>query len=183
MALNAIKNYGQGLPAVITFGQANISHTRDGYTYAEACKALEDNGAAVVGLNCSSGPQIMTSIVPEIRQACKGPIACLPVPYRTTVKEPHMHSLTYKGKKVFPDNLDGFMSTCDEIGEFGSKCADLRVQYIGLCCGNSSRYFRKLAETCGRDPPASQYSSDISQSWVWGQSPGFVPHKPKQLVM
>lgn len=176
LAMEAIKQYGEGLPAVITFGQSNLKTTRDGKSYAEACKILELSGASVVGLNCSAGPEIILTQMPEIREACNGPIACLPVPYRTTMKQPLMHTLTIDGKLAFPDNLDRFSSTSDEISKFGAQAKSLGVQYLGLCCGNSSRYFRRLAQSVGRKPPASRFF--VSHGWVWGQMPNFRPSEP-----
>lgn len=37
----------------------------------EACRKLEEAGAAVVGLNCSRGPKMMVPLVKRVRQACK----------------------------------------------------------------------------------------------------------------
>ena len=43
----------------------------DGVTYREACRRLEEAGAAVVGLNCSRGPVSLLPLLKEVRQACK----------------------------------------------------------------------------------------------------------------
>ena len=51
-------------------------------------------GADIVGLNCFSGPQIMIRLMREVKKACPGPLACLPVPYRTTETEHTMLSFT-----------------------------------------------------------------------------------------
>lgn len=83
-----------GLPAVITLGQTTNTETTDGVPFAQACHELEKAGAAVVGLNCSSGPSTIIPLMTEIRRACKGPIAALPVPYRTTTHQPQMQFLT-----------------------------------------------------------------------------------------
>jgi hypothetical protein len=55
------------------------------------------------------------------------------------------------------------------------KCSDisgeyllLGVQYVGLCCGNASHYLRIVAEVYGRNPPASKYSPDMSEHFIWG---------------
>jgi methionine synthase I (cobalamin-dependent) len=169
IALEAIKEYGRGLPAVITLGQANNVETKDGVPFDQACHQLESAGAAVVGLNCSSGPATIIPLMAEIRQACKGRIAALPVPFRTTPQQPQMQNLRIPetGERAFPLLLDRFSSTIDEIEKFGQSCKDIGIQYVGLCCGNSSRYFRTLAESLGRTPPASKYSADLSLHHVF----------------
>lgn len=71
LALEAIRHYGKGLPAVICFGQLPESVTHDGHSHAEACKILESKGADVVGLNCSSGPRRHIEEMKIIRKECK----------------------------------------------------------------------------------------------------------------
>lgn len=61
-----------GLPAVITLSmKSRNDKTTDGVPIGEACKRLEDDGAAVVGLNCGRGPATMIEPLKQIRQACK----------------------------------------------------------------------------------------------------------------
>ena len=45
--------------------------TQDGLTAADACKKLEDAGAAVVGLNCGMGPSTMLPVLKEVKKVCK----------------------------------------------------------------------------------------------------------------
>jgi betaine-homocysteine S-methyltransferase len=45
--------------------------TVDGVPIPEACRRLEDAGAAVVGLNCARGPKTMIPLLKDIRKACK----------------------------------------------------------------------------------------------------------------
>ena len=66
---------------------------RDGWSVGEACRRIEDAGADVVGLNCIRGPRTMLPLLEEVRDACDGHIAALPVPYRTTEAEPTFQSL------------------------------------------------------------------------------------------
>lgn len=175
LALEVAKQYGNGLPVVICFAPNTAYTTRDGFTYDVACKQLEDLGCDVVGLNCGFGPKTIIPEMRKIRAACKGPIACLPVPYRTTYEQPQMQSLTipYTGERAFFENLDYFTCPVDDIVEFGKACKEIGIQYVGLCCGNTSRYFRKLAETLGRKPAASRYSTDMSLHYVYGDQKHF----------
>jgi betaine-homocysteine S-methyltransferase len=179
LAVECIKKYGQGLPSVVTFAQLAHLKTRDGFTYAEACRQLEEAGADVVGLNCSSGPEVYIHMMKEVRKACKGPIAALPVPYRCNKDYPNMQTLVIPetGKRAFPDNLDYFLCSSDEIAHFGEAMKEIGVQYVGICCGNSSRYFRRLAETLGRRPAASRYSPDMSQHYIFGSNDNKLLHK------
>lgn len=168
LALEAMQKYGNGLPTVIMLAPQTDSKTRDGYTYPDACRRLEEAGADCVGLNCNFGPQTIIPAMREIRKVCKGPLAALPVGYRTTEKEPQMQSLTINGKRAFYEELDAFCCARSDWADFAKACKEIGVQYVGICCGNSSRYFRKMAETLGRTPAASRYTPDMSRHFVYG---------------
>ncbi len=167
IALEVIKE--TGLPAVITLAVHQAPETREGWTPAEACKRLEDAGAAVVGLNCIRGPQTMLPLIEGIREACDGHIAALPVPYRTTAAEPSFQSLTdpdcdcIPGGRPFPTALDPFTCNRYELEEFTKAAAALGVTYLGVCCGAAPHHIRSVAEALGRTPPASRYSADMSR--------------------
>ena len=59
------------MPAVITMSLPPTGILLDGVSAADACKRLEDAGAAVVGLNCGMGPPTMLHFLKEIATVCK----------------------------------------------------------------------------------------------------------------
>jgi betaine-homocysteine S-methyltransferase len=167
IALDVIKE--TGLPAVITLAIHRAPETRDGWSPEDACKRIEDAGAAVVGLNCIRGPRTMLPLIERVRATCDGHVAALPVPYRTTEAEPSFQSLTdpdcdcIPGDRPFPTALDPFTCNRYELGEFTRAAADLGVTYLGVCCGAAPHHIRSVAEALGRTPPASRYSADMSR--------------------
>lgn len=169
LALECIKKYSS-LPAIINIAPHARYTTRDGYTFADALKKLEDQGADVVGLNCSSGPATIIEMMKEVRKVCTGPLAALPVTYRTTDEYPQMQNfvLPMTGERAFFSNLDYFSCAADEFYKFGLDCKELGIQVPGICCGNTVRYMRRLAESFGRHPPASKYSPDMSKHYIFG---------------
>lgn len=60
-----------GLPAVITMAAHIPDYTTDDIPIPEACKRLQEQGAAVIGLNCSRGPDVMLPMLRKIKQICK----------------------------------------------------------------------------------------------------------------
>src|SRR5215216_256199 len=167
IALDVIKE--TGLPAVITLAVHRAPETREGWAPEDACRRIEDAGAAVVGLNCIRGPRTMLPLIERIRAACEGHVAALPVPYRTTPDEPSFQSLTdpacdcIPGDRRFPTALDPFTCNRFELGEFAAAAARLGVTYLGVCCGAAPHHIRSVAEALGRTPPASRYSADMSR--------------------
>ena len=93
-----------GLPAMVTFATVQPTSTYDGYTYVDACRRAADAGAAIVGLNCSRGPQTMKPLLTEILAAVDTAVAAQPVPYRTCDATPAFESLDHAGRRTsLPD--------------------------------------------------------------------------------
>ncbi|KAL6080588.1 Homocysteine S-methyltransferase family protein [Balamuthia mandrillaris] len=166
LALNVIKE--AGLLAVITLAIHENGLTMDGLSPEEACKKLEEAGADVVGLNCARGPKTMLPLLEKITKVVSCPVAALPVPYRTTEKEPCMQSLTENGCRCFPTKLDPFVCNRDEIAEFAQEALRMGVRYIGLCCGAGPHHLRALAVACGKNPPANRNTADMSKHAHFG---------------
>jgi betaine-homocysteine S-methyltransferase len=148
-----------GLPAMVTLAATQPQTTRDGCTYAEACRILASHGAAVVGLNCDRGPATMLPLLAGIRDAVDCAVAAQPVPYRTDAAFPTMQSLGSAGAgRAFPLALEPFTCTRFEMADFARAARDLGVNYVGICCGAGPHHVRAMAEALGREVPASAYS-------------------------
>eukprot|EP01098_Paradermamoeba_levis_P007638 TRINITY_DN3170_c0_g1_i1.p1 TRINITY_DN3170_c0_g1~~TRINITY_DN3170_c0_g1_i1.p1 ORF type:complete len:382 (-),score=134.88 TRINITY_DN3170_c0_g1_i1:303-1355(-) len=174
LAVEVVKE--SGLPVVMTMSINVEETTRDGFTVEDAFKQLKAKGADVVGLNCHRGPDTMLPLLERIRKVVDGPLAALPVPYRTTDKEPTFGSLTdakccTPQGRPFPTGLDPFICTRYEIADFTVKAKALGVQYFGVCCGAGPHHIRSMAEALGRHPPASKYSADMSKHFALGSHP------------
>jgi len=166
-------------PAVVTLAIHREDATREGWSVPDACRRLEDAGADVVGLNCARGPTTMLPLLEQIVKAVKVPVAALPVPYRTTPKEPNFQSLSdphcdcLPRERPFPTGLDPFTCNRWEIAEFTKAATALGVRYLGVCCGAGPHHIRAMAEALGRKPPASRYTEDLSKHYVLGSDPSF----------
>ncbi|XP_052238832.1 betaine--homocysteine S-methyltransferase 1-like isoform X4 [Dreissena polymorpha] len=169
LALDIIKQYGHGVPAVITLTPYETNVTMDNVPFPEACKLLEDAGAEVVGLNCSRGPATMLPLLEDIR---KGPLAAVPVPYRTSSKNQTFFSYKDKetGKSLYPLDINCYMCNRSDVYAFAKKAKAIGIEYIGLCCGNASNLMRELAEAYDRKPPSSKYAPDLSKSIIFGEA-------------
>ena len=178
LALEVIKE--AGLPAVVTMTAHRSPQTRDGFSFGETCKQLEDGGADVVGINCGRGPATMLPLIAEVCESVSVPVAALPVPYRTHDDEPTFQSLRdphgpeLPGGMPFPTALDPFMCNRYEIAEFATDARELGVGYLGLCCGGAPHHIRSLAEAIGRTPPGSRYSPDMSKHAYFGTDESLI---------
>jgi betaine-homocysteine S-methyltransferase len=169
LALEVIKDAG----AISVVTLAVHQGLRDDYTVPEACQRLKDAGADVVGLNCIRGPNTMLPLLKELSQEVEGPLAALPVPYRTTPEEVNFQALTDPGCDCIPDipfptALDALACNRYEIAEFAKEAYALGVNYQGVCCGAGPHHIRAMAEALGKNPPASRYSPDMSKHYALG---------------
>ncbi len=170
LALEVIKD--AGAISVVTLA-VHSEGLRDDYSVPEACQRLKDAGADVVGVNCIRGPWTMLPLLEEISREVEGPLAALPVPYRTTEKEVNFQALTDSGcdcipDRAFPVALDALTCNRYEIAEFAKKALALGVNYQGVCCGAGPHHIRAMAEALGKNPPASRYSADMSKHYAFG---------------
>jgi betaine-homocysteine S-methyltransferase len=173
LALDVVKQAGQ--VAVITLA-AHKGRTREGWSWANAARRLEQAGADVVGLNCTRGPASMLPLLAEMRKAVKCHVAALPVPYRTTRARPSFQSLTdhgcacLPGGHAFPIALDPFTCNRFEIAAFGAAAYGMGIHYLGVCCGAGPHHVRALAEAVGKRPPAMRYTADMSKHYLFGRA-------------
>ncbi len=170
LALEVIRD--AGAISVVTLA-VHREGLRDDYTVPEACQRLKDAGADVVGTNCIRGPDTMLTVLEEISKEDEGPLAALPLPYRTTPEEVNFQALTDSGCDCIPDRpfpvaLDPFTCNRYEIAEFAKKALALGVRYQGVCCGAGPHHIRAMAEALGKNPPASRYSADMSKHYALG---------------
>lgn len=177
IALEVIKKYN--LPAMVTFGSTQ-DRLRDGYSHVEACKILAKEGADIVGLNCSRGPNTMLPVLRDIRQVVDAYIAAQPVPYRTTQEQFAFQALKEENhERAFPIALEPFLHTRFEMADFAADAHELGINYIGICCGGAPHHVRAMAEALGRTSPASKYSPALELHPMIGKN---VKEKDQQYL-
>lgn len=167
IALEEIKK--RGLTAVINFATI-LDKSKDGYEWVEAAKLVKDAGADIVGFNCSRGPRTILPLVKSLRKAVDGPIAAVPVPYRTDAKHPAFTTFrnSRDNESAYTVGLDEFLCTRDEMADFARDALDAGATLIGVCCGAGPHHIRAVAEALGRKTAASKYSPDMSQHYIFG---------------
>ena len=172
IALKAIKD--EGFIAVANFAIPRGDKTRDGYSAEDACKIVEDLGADVVGLNCYRGPQTTMPLLKKVREKVSCHVAGLPVPYRTTEKDPtflniHDHACDcIPGNNAFPVALDSFYCNRYEMAEFAKECMQNKINFIGVCCGAEPHHVREMSVAIGKKPISYEFYPDMSKHFHHG---------------
>ena len=172
IALKAIRD--EGLIAVANYAIPRGEKTRDGYSVVDACKIIEDLGADVVGLNCYRGPDMTMIHLKDIRKNVSCHVAGLPVPYRTTEKDPTFLNIKdnqcdcIPGDNAFPIALDNLYCNRFEMAEFAKDCVQQNINFIGICCGAEPHHVREMALAIGKKPISSKYSPDMTKHFHHG---------------
>jgi len=118
----------------------------------------------------------MLPYLQKIRNAVKGPVAALPIPYRTTKEQPTFFNLDDNcgctcpspHGRTFPTALDPLFCNRYEIRDFAEKAWKMGINYLGVCCGAAPIHIREVAEAMGRHPAASRYSENMSKHFMYG---------------
>lgn len=119
------------LPVMCTLTVESDGSLFFGGNIYEAVETLEQMGADAVGINCSTGPDQLVSVVKNIRERVRIPVIVKPNAGMPVIDE--------KGNPVYSmgaEEFAGHMKTLTEAG------ADI----VGGCCGTTPAYIRRLAE-------------------------------------
>ena len=173
IALKAIKD--EGLIAVTNFSIPKNNKTRDEFSAEQACQIMEEMGADVVGMNCMRGPEMTMKILEKVRTKVSCHVSGLPVPYRTTDKEPCFINISDEGcncipsGNAFPVALDNLYCNRFEMAEFAKNCAAKRINFIGSCCGTEAHHIREMAVALGKKPISKKYMPDMKMHFHFGK--------------
>ena len=181
-ALEEIKK--ANLHAVLTIAPMAENVMRDDVSVVDTCKELEQRGADVVGMNCFRGPTTMMPYLKEIRKAIKCYMAALPIPFRTTEKQPTFFNLDDNNNctcpsphgRTFPTALDPMYCNRYEIRKFAKEAHALGINYLGVCCGAAPMHIREVAKAIGREVPASRYQEKMANHFMYGTNERIPDH-------
>ena len=171
-------------PAVITIAPMGENILRDNWDIIDTCKELAERGADVVGMNCFRGPNTMMPFLLKIRESVSGHVAALPIPYRTTDRQPTFFNLddtngcnvSSPHGRTFPTALDPLYCNRYEIRKFAEDAWSNNIRYLGVCCGAAPIHIREVAEAMGRTPPASRYSENMQKHFMYGTDESLPEH-------
>lgn len=139
-AILACKAADPSIPIIAQMSFQADGRTVTGTPPEVAALTLYKLGAAIVGVNCSLGPEDLIDVVDRMRRHCPCPISCQPNAGLPTL---------VNGKTIFPLNAAEFAS-------YAPKLIGAGASYLGGCCGTSPEHIRALVkESVGAMSPSS----------------------------
>ena len=63
-----------------------------------------------------------------------------------------------------------------EIGQFAKDAYDMKINYLGVCCGANPMLIRETAEAVGLKVPASKYRENMENHFMYGKNKRIPKH-------
>ncbi|MGQ9879908.1 MAG: homocysteine S-methyltransferase family protein [Armatimonadota bacterium] len=131
-ALRAAKSLGMKVIASMSFGSGE--RTMMGVTPEQAATTLMQEGALVVGANCSTGAQEMVPVIRRMRQAVSIPLIAQP----------------NAGMPVLVGGKAVYTQKPEEMARFVPEFVQAGANIVGSCCGSTPDFTRAIAEALTR---------------------------------
>ncbi len=127
-AIEAIRSLGD-IAVICTLSvQSDGKCYFDGSVF-EAAELLEALGADAVGVNCSTGPDQLESVIRTLKSTCALPIVAKP--------NAGMPKILESGEAVYLMEADAFAGSMERLVEAGASL-------IGGCCGTTPKFIEAL---------------------------------------
>lgn len=113
---------------------------------ATAAIVLDKLGAAVIGANCSLGPEQLLEVVKIYHQYTEKPISIQP----------------NAGLPIFQNGETLFPMTPEEMAHWAPKLIEAGASYLGGCCGTTPLHITAMKEACqSLTPPKAKQSKGL----------------------
>ncbi len=134
------------LPVICQLSYSEDGRTVTGTDPQSAAVILEAMGAAIIGVNCSLGPEQLVPVVKILAENCRTPISVQP-----NAGMPYLEN----GVTKFPMDAKTF-------GSWAPKLVEAGATYLGGCCGTTPEHIRELASAVKNlAEPARQINSTL----------------------
>jgi len=153
-----------GLPAVAQMTFLEGGRTRTGLP-VEVLGRLEHAGAAVIGVNCGSGPREALMLMERLAGNSQMPLSAFP-------------------NAGFPDYMNGrymYLADPDYFADRGRELALAGASLIGGCCGTGPEHIRALASRVADLKPVARTLSTPSVESA-GEQPAVEFSRPRSFL-
>ena len=157
------------VPVVAQATFADDAHTLGGETPREVASVLSNLPVAMLGTNCTIGPQRMLTVAEDLVRYASVPVSAQPnagQPRRT-------------GPRSFEFSIDG-----DYFARYFSRFAEAGVSLVGGCCGTTPAHIRAASDAVrmsGRPlPPGAAPSARSRRTHPAGTGTLSIPGRPSR---
>ena len=155
------------LPVMVTMTFEKDGRTLYGSDAVTCAVVLESLGAAAIGVNCSTGPKDMCSIISNMAEVTSIPLIAKP--------NAGMPTLDQQGNTVYAMSETEFATEMELLVQAGATI-------LGGCCGSAPEYIKAIAEKFGntiqftvtRKQSGMRYLASERQTLAFGLNDPFI---------
>lgn len=153
------------LPIMATMTFESDGRTLYGTDAKTAAIVLESLGAVAIGVNCSTGPDKMVTVIRDMAEVTTAPIIAKP--------NAGLPSLDVNGQTVYDMSEEEFAEEMKVIVEAGASI-------VGGCCGTAPTYIKALKEAVGkmkilhREVKEIRYLTSERKTLAFGLNDNFI---------
>lgn len=153
------------LPIMATMTFESDGRTLYGTDAKTAAIVLESLGAVAIGVNCSTGPDKMVTVIRDMAEVTTAPIIAKP--------NAGLPSLDASGQTVYDMSEEEFAEEMKVIVEAGASI-------VGGCCGTAPTYIKALKEAVGkmkilhREVKEIRYLTSERKTLAFGLNDNFI---------
>lgn len=126
------------LPIVAQMAFTDEGKTAYGVSPAHVVKKLEEWGADVAGVNCSTGPEAVWKTIREMAEICDIPLSVQP-----NAGFPHL----VQGRLIY-------LASPEYFAEYAKRFIQTGVRIVGGCCGTTPSHIRAIKDAVKALKPA-----------------------------
>lgn len=128
-AIRAVRS-ATSLPVISQMTLGPDLKTVYGDSVETVARGMDQEGADVIGLNCTVGPDLMLDAVERVTAVTTKKISCLP--NAGLPREVH-------GRRIY-------MASPDYMGRYASRLVQKGVKFLGGCCGTTPDHLKVMVE-------------------------------------
>jgi homocysteine S-methyltransferase len=128
------------LPIIAQMTFAQDSRTLLGYTPEEIVARLEEMGVAVIGANCSVGPQGIVDVMERMAAVSRTPLSAMP----------------NAGLPAYVGGRFAYVSSPGYMAEHAAALVDAGVSIVGGCCGTTPEHIAAIRDAVRQRRPGAR---------------------------
>lgn len=141
-AVLAARSLSSSIPIVAQLSFNDEGKTLMGNKPADAVRILHENGADVVGANCSVGPQILLDVLERMAAGTDAPISI----------QPNAGMPRVVGGRYL------YLASAEYFGDFAKRFVAAGANIVGGCCGTTPDHVRSIRQSLGVCAPVPRKS-------------------------
>jgi homocysteine S-methyltransferase len=165
-ALDAVRAVDTALPVVVSLTFNDEGTTSYGETPEEVVRAMEALGVAVVGANCSQGPQLMLETVTRMANAASlAKVSAMP----------------NAGAPALVEGRYVYLCTPEYMASYARRFIAAGVTMVGGCCGTTPAHIKNLVRSVRMGQPVRE-EVEVKPPSRPKEAPAPVPRAEKSAL-